>query len=42
VSVLILTGTPTGLLLLHGDEDRRSFELDGPHPVRVVAAVAGG
>jgi hypothetical protein len=31
VSVLILTGTRKGLFLLHGDEDRRSFELDGPH-----------
>jgi hypothetical protein len=31
MGVLILAGTRKGLFLLRGDEERRSFELDGPH-----------
>jgi photosystem II stability/assembly factor-like uncharacterized protein len=31
MGVLLLVGTRKGLFLLRGDDDRRRFELDGPH-----------
>ena len=29
--VVLLVGTRKGVFLLHGDEERRRFTLDGPH-----------
>ena len=46
MSVVILAGTRKGLFLLRGEEDRRTWEVEGPlrsdSQVRVVAAIAGG
>jgi hypothetical protein len=46
VSLVILAGTRKGRFLLRGEDDRRTWEVEGPlgsdSQVGVVAAVAGG